>query len=281
MLRLLVLVLVVYASLSLILFLFQDRLVFLPNVGGRELVASPVDIGLDYREVWLDSQDGERLHAWWVPHPQARAVLHFSHGNAGNISHRLDSLRLFHDLGLSVLMYDYRGYGLSSGRPSEAGLMLDAEAAWRWLVEEAETAPEQIVLFGRSLGGAVAAEMAARQSSGALIVESSFTSIPDIAGEIYWWLPVRLLARLRLDARAALGRSQQPTLIVHSRDDEIVPFSHGQALFAAAPEPRALLELRGSHNTGFLVSGPAYRDGLDDFLSAHFGSAPGLIESLH
>lgn len=278
MLRLLLLVLAVYVSLVLILFLFQDRLVFLPNMGGRELVASPADIGLDFQEVWLDTQDGERLHAWWVPHPQARAVLHFSHGNAGNISHRLDSLRLFHQLGLSVLMYSYRGYGLSSGRASEAGLMLDAEAAWRWLVEEVETAPEQIVLFGRSLGGAVAAELAARQRVGALIVESSFTSVPAIAAEIYWWLPVRLLARLRFDAHAALARSSQPTLIVHSRDDEIVPFSHGQALFDAAPEPRAFLELRGSHNTGFLVSAQVYRAGLADFLDTHFGSGAAAVE---
>lgn len=280
MLRLILLVLAVYGSLVVILFLFQDRLVFLPNVGGRELGASPADIGLDYREVWLDTEDGERLHAWWVPHPQARAVLHFSHGNAGNISHRLDSLRLFHELGLSVLMYDYRGYGLSSGRPSEAGLILDAEAAWRWLLEEAAIAPEQIVLFGRSLGGAVAAELASRQSAGALILESTFTSVPDIAAEIYWWLPVRLLARLQFDARSAVARSRQPTLIVHSRDDEIVSFSHGQALFDAAPEPRAFLELRGSHNTGFLVSGQVYRAGLAEFLDAHFGSGAAAVETL-
>lgn len=270
MLRILLLLLAVYASLVLVLYLFQTRLVFLPHIGGRELVASPAGVGLDYQELWLHTRDGERLHAWWVPHPEARAVLHFSHGNAGNISHRLDNLRLFHDLGLSVLIYDYRGYGLSSGRPSEAGLHLDAEAGWLWLVEEQGVAPERIVLFGRSLGGAVAAELAARRQPGALMIESTFTSLPDIAAEIYWWLPVRWLTRLQLDARAALARSQQPTLVVHSRDDEIVPFSHGQALFDSAPQPRSFLELRGSHNTGFVVSEQAYRTGLADFIGAHF-----------
>lgn len=269
MLRFVLLLILVYAALVAILYLFQPRLVFLPHIGGREPAATPSDIGLDYREVWLETEDGERLHAWWAPHPQARAVLHFSHGNAGNISHRLDSLRIFHSLGLSVLMYDYRGYGQSSGSPSEPGLYLDAEAAWRWLVDEAGVAPDQIVLFGRSLGGTVAAQLATRKQPAALILESTFTSVPDIAAEIYWWLPVRRLARVQFDARSALAHGNQPTLIVHSPDDEIVPFSHGLALLEAAPQPRDLLELRGSHNTGFLLSEQRYREGLAAFLDEH------------
>ncbi len=270
MLRFVLLLVFVYVALLAVLFIFQPRLVFLPHIGGREMAATPADIGLEYREVWLDTEDGERLHAWWIPHPEPAAVLHFSHGNAGNISHRLDSLRIFHDLGLSVLMYDYRGYGQSSGRATEEGLNLDAQAAWQWLVDEEDISARDVVLFGRSLGGAVAAELAAEQSPGALILESTFTSVPDIAAEIYWWLPVRLLARLQFDARAALERSDQPTLIVHSREDEIVSFSHGQALLEAAPEPSALLELRGSHNTGFLLSEQEYRAGWSDFLDEHF-----------
>lgn len=269
MLRFLLLLGFVYVALLAVLFVFQPRLVFLPHIGGRELAATPADIGLEYREIWLNTDDGERLHAWWVPHPEPVAVLHFSHGNAGNISHRLDSLRIFHGLGLSVLMYDYRGYGQSSGSPTEPGLYLDAEAAWRWLVDQAGVAPDQIALFGRSLGGAVAAELAARKTPAALILESTFTSVPDIAADIYWWLPVRLLARLEFDARSALKRSDQPTLIIHSPDDEIVPFSHGQALLEAAPQPRGLIELRGSHNTGFLLSEQSYREGLASFLAEH------------
>lgn len=270
-LRVLMMLIAIYAALVVVLFLFQSRLVFLPHVAGRALVATPDEIGLEYRELWLDTEDGERLHAWWLPHPQARGVLHFSHGNAGNISHRLDSLEIFHELGLSVLIYDYRGYGQSSGRPGEAGSYLDAKAAWRWLMDEAGVPPEQVVLFGRSMGGAVAAHLAVEVEAGALILESTFTSVPDIAGEIYWWLPVRWLARIRLPALAATQDSDQPTLIIHSRDDEIVPFSHGERLYEAAPEPRQMLVLSGSHNTGFLESVDAYRSGLDAFLSEHLG----------
>ncbi len=267
--RAVLMLVVVYAALLLLLFVFQSRLVFLPHVGGRDLAASPAQMGLDYQEIWLETADGERLHAWWLPHPEARGALHFSHGNAGNVSHRLDSLRIFHDLGLSVLIYDYRGYGQSSGRVEEDGLDLDAAAAWRWLVDEAAVPPGRIVLFGRSMGGAVAARLAGQVEAGALILESTFTSVPDIAGEIYWWMPVRWLARVRLDARAALAASDQPTLIVHSPDDEIVPFGHAERLLEAAPAPSRLLEISGSHNTGFLTSGGRYRDGLDAFLAEH------------
>ena len=269
-LRVLLMLALVYVTLATLLYLFQERLLFLPGIGGRELVAQPEDRGLPYETVWLETDDGERLHAWWIPHPQARATLLFSHGNAGNLSHRLDSIEIFHDLGLSVLIYDYRGYGQSSGRPSEAGVRQDIRAAWDWLTGEAGTQPERIVLFGRSMGGALAADLAADVDVGGLILESTFTSAPDLAAELYWWLPARLLARIELNALSALRRSDQATLIVHSRDDEIVPFAHGQRLLEGAPEPSGLLEIQGSHNTGFLVSGEQYRSGLDDFLAKHF-----------
>ncbi|MEE4639793.1 MAG: alpha/beta hydrolase [Wenzhouxiangella sp.] len=256
-----------YCALLLMLFFFQARLIFLPNVAGRALVATPERVGLFYRDVEIATQDGQTLHAWWVWHPRPRATLLFSHGNAGNISHRLDSLRIFHELGLSVLIYDYRGYGQSSGRPSEAGIYQDGEAALRWLIEQADIEPSDIVLFGRSMGGVVAARLAGEVSVAALIMESSFTSVPDIAQEIYWWLPARRLSRIQLPALKFLSASDQPTLIVHSRDDEIVSFSHGERLFEAAPQPSRFLVLAGSHNTGFLDSINDYRAGLDAFLT--------------
>ncbi|NDY96535.1 alpha/beta hydrolase [Wenzhouxiangella limi] len=257
----------VYCALLLVLFVFQARLVFLPDVAGRALMATPERLGLSYRDVQIETEDGQTLHAWWLPHPAPRATLLFSHGNAGNVSHRLDSLRIFHELGLSVLIYDYRGYGQSSGRPSEAGIYRDGKAALRWLVDQADVDPADIVLFGRSMGGAVAARLAGEWPVAALIVESSFTSVPDLAADIYWWLPARRLSRIRLPTLEFVSDSDQPTLIVHSRDDEIVPFSHGQRLHEAAPEPSRLLVLAGSHNTGFLDSAEDYRAGLDDFLA--------------
>jgi len=267
MLRLLLMLALAYGALLLVLYLFQPRLLFLPGVPGRELMATPERIGLEYRNVQVETADGETLHAWWLPHGNPRATLLFHHGNAGNISHRLDSLQIFHDLGLEVLIFDYRGYGQSSGSPSEQGVYEDAHSAWRWLVDEQEVDPGQIILFGRSMGGAVAANLAERVDAAGLIVESTFTSVPDIGAELYWWLPVRLLARLEFDARSAIVASDPPVLVVHSPDDEIIPFSHGQRLYQAAGERGTLLEIQGDHNTGFLTSGPLYRDGLDRFIS--------------
>ena len=263
-------VLGVYLALGLLLFLTQSRLLYYPNLPSRAVVATPARIGLAYEEVALAAEDGVRLHGWFLPaEERARGVLLFFHGNAGNISHRLDSLKIFHDLGLSVLIFDYRGYGQSEGKVSEAGTYRDAEAAWRHLTEARRVPEDKIVLFGRSLGAAVAAHLATRQSPKALIMESSFTSVPDLAAKYYRIFPVHWLARFRYDARADLGAIACPVLIVHSRDDEIIPASHGRALFEAAQEPKAFLELSGGHNDGFLVSGRTYTDGLDAFLAKH------------
>ena len=236
------------------------------QIGGRDLATTPERFGLEYQEVTLTTSDGERLHGWYLPAPGARHTLLFFHGNAGNISHRLDSLLLFRQLGLSQLILDYRGYGRSSGRPSEAGLYRDGEAAWNYLTRELGLEPGQIVLFGRSLGGAVAVWLAAREAPAGLIVESSFTSVPDLGAELYPWLPVRWLSRLRFDSRSRIAQVRAPVLVVHSRDDEIIPFAHGQALFAAANPPKRLLELRGGHNDGFMVSRGPYLNGLRSFL---------------
>jgi hypothetical protein len=265
--RLIIGLVVAYGIVLLLVYLMQPRLLFLPGVPGRALDATPADIGLAYRDVELSTADGERLHAWWLPLEPARGTLLFFHGNAGNISHRLDSLRIFHRLGLQVLIVDYRGYGRSTGQPTEAGLYRDAEAAWSWLTQAQGIAADDIVLFGRSLGGAVAAELATRVDAAGLIVESVFTSVPDIAAEIYWWLPVRWLSRLDFDTAGAIGRSDLPVLVVHSRDDEIIPFEHGRRLAEIAGERGRLAEIRGDHNTGFLHSGSRYVEALDAFIA--------------
>lgn len=262
--RLLVIAVVCYAGIALLLYLFQDRMVFLPAIAGGS-GSTPEDIGLAFDEVWLETTDGERLHAWWIPHPRARATLIFSHGNAGNITHRLESLRIFHALGLDTLIYDYRGYGASSGRASEAGLYRDASAAWDWVTDHKHVAPNRVLLFGRSLGGAVSARLASRVEAGGLILESTFTSVPDLGQQLYWWLPVRWLSRMEFDTEAYLANSDLPVLIVHSPDDEIVPFSHAERLLDAAGDGE-LLRLAGSHNTGFLETGDSYRQGLDRFI---------------
>jgi len=259
----------IYAVLLLIVYLNQSSLLYLPGMPSRELTASPRDIGLIHEDVRLLTDDGVDLHGWYIPTERARGTLLFFHGNAGIISHRLESLQIFHQLGLNVLIFDYRGYGQSQGQPGERGTQLDALAAWHHLVDIRGESPDRIVLFGRSLGGALAAWLAARVQPGALILESAFISVPELAAELYWWLPARLLSRLQYNTRNYLAEVHCPVQVIHSREDEIIPYRHGQSLYEAAHPPRTFLELRGDHNTGFIVSGYNYMRGLETFLTAH------------
>lgn len=267
----LVTVLAAYGLVVGAMWLFQGNLLHLPS---GELVQNPHDIGLAYEDVELQTEDGETLHGWWIPHDEPTGALLFFHGNAGNISHRLDSIRIFHQLGLQVLIIDYRGYGRSTGRPSEEGLYEDGRTAWQWLRGEQGIPAANIILFGRSLGAAVAAHLGQEQSDEGLprgvILESSFTSVPDMAARIYPFLPVRTLARYDYATKELVGELRSPVLVVHSPQDDIVPFSHGEAIYRAAREGQApsadFLEISGDHNSGFLTSGATYRDGLADWL---------------
>lgn len=261
----------IYGTLVLLLFLLQSCLIYYPNVPSRAIIATPKSVGLDYETVKISTVDGLSLDGWYVPAQDARGVLLFFHGNAGNISHRLESLKIFNRLRLSTLIFDYRGYGRSEGDPSEQGTYRDADAAWRYLTEVRHVARQRIVLFGRSLGGAIAAHAASRLQPAALILESAFTSVPDMAAQHYWMFPVRWLARYRYDTRQALGTVSCRVLIIHSPNDEIIPFRHGRDLFDTARKPKRFLEIRGGHNTGFLMSGQRYLNGLDEFLTAALG----------
>ncbi|MGH8496664.1 MAG: alpha/beta hydrolase [Gammaproteobacteria bacterium] len=258
-----------YVLLLGLLYVFQSRLIYFPNVAAAHSEARPTDIGLRYENVTFRTSDGLELHGWFVPADPARGVLLFMHGNAGNITHRLDSIALFNRLGLSVFIFDYRGFGKSEGTPSEYGTYEDAGAAWRYLTEDRAIVSERIVLFGRSLGAAIAAQLASRTSPATLILESAFTSAPDIAAHHYWYFPVRLLSRFDYDTEAYAAQITCPLLVVHSPDDEIIPFEHGEAIFAAAKEPKTMLRITGSHNEGFLASGTVYVDGLRAFLKEH------------
>jgi fermentation-respiration switch protein FrsA (DUF1100 family) len=252
-----------------LVYAMQGRLLYLPNLPGRELDATPADVGLAYEDVQLTADDGVKLHGWFVPAAEnARGTLLFFHGNAGNISHRLESILQFHRLGLDVLIVDYRGYGRSEGSPSERGTYRDAEAAWQYLTEERGVAPSRIVVFGRSVGGAVGAWLAANREAGALIVESSFSSLPALAAELYWFLPVRWLSRFRYPTADYVAAADCPVLVIHSREDDIVPFHHGRAIYESAGEPRHFLELSGPHNGAHVLSEERYLEGLREFLAA-------------
>lgn len=259
----------VYFALAALLYSFQGRLIHLPDTPGRQLEATPAAIGADWEDVQLTARDGVKLHGWYLPASAADApTLLFFHGNAGNISHRLDTLAIFRRLGVATLIIDYRGYGRSEGQPTEAGLYLDADAAWQHLAHERHIPPERIVAFGRSLGGAIAAHLAAERPVGGLIVESAFTSIPDLGREQYPLFPVRTLARFQYPTREYIARTTAPVLVIHSPDDEIIPYHHGQSLYQAANEPKQFLAIQGGHNTGYLDSDAIYRQGLADFLAS-------------
>jgi len=266
--RALRILLTAYIGFALVLYFFQSHLVFYPEAG-REIIAAPSHVGLPYKDVRLTTDDGLSLHGWFIPAAEARGTVLFLHGNAGNISHRIDTLQMFHRLGYSTLIFDYRGYGNSGGTPSEQGTYRDAEAAWRYLTEQRRIPSCRIVLFGESLGGAVASWLAARQKPAALVIASGFTSVPDLAQHFYPYLPVRWLAHLRYDTRKNLRAVAVPVLIAHSPEDEIIPFEHGQALYAAANSPKRFLELGGGHNDGFIFMRESWVRELKDFLGGH------------
>lgn len=253
-----------YAGLAIALFIFQPRMIYYPE---SEISMSPEDIGLSYEDVSFRASDGTELSGWFIPVEGSSGTVLFCHGNAGNISHRLDSIRVFKRLGLDIFIFDYRGYGKSGGKPSEQGTYMDAEAAWRYLTDKRRIPPQRIIVFGRSLGGPVAARLTLEHTPGALIVESSFTSIPDIAARYYPYLPVRLISRYRYNTEEYINRVNCPVLIVHSKDDDMIPFSHGLRLFESAREPKQFLEISGSHDYGFIQSAAHYEEGLRTFVS--------------
>ena len=258
----------VYIGLCLLLFFRQAKYVYYPD---KTVSLTPEMAGMTYEDVNLHTADGETIHGWYVPASPSKLTLLFCHGNAGNVGHRVVTLQLFHELGLNVFIFDYRGYGRSSGQPTEAGTYLDASAAWDYLVEGRHVASTNIVVFGESLGGAVAAWVAEQKRPGALILESTFTSMPDMAARVYPFLPARWLCRFRYEALAYLKNVRCPVLVAHSPDDEMVPFAQGQRLFAAAAEPKQFLTLHGSHNAGREETGAAYTEGLGVFLQRYLG----------
>lgn len=247
------------------MYLQQPGMIFFPS---HKLDATPSDWGLEYEDVQLDAGNGTRLHGWYLPHNASSQVLLFFHGNAGNISHRGDSIKIFHRLGLNVLIIDYRGYGQSQGKPSEQGLYQDAAAAWNYLTENRNYDAGNIILFGRSLGGAVAAQLATAVEPGGLILESTMSSAHDFAGYAFPGLSRVVVLRYEFNVSRFLQSVSCPVLVLHSPDDEIMPFFLGEKVYQSASEPKAFFELQGDHNSGFLQSQPAYEQALGNFIAA-------------
>jgi hypothetical protein len=231
----------------------------------RQFYGLPGAYGMSYEDVYFRASDRVQLNGWFIP-TKGPLTLLLCHGNAGNISHRVDKIFRFHELGASVFVFDYRGYGKSRGRPSEEGLYRDGEAAYQYLVETRKLPPDHILLYGESLGCAVAVELARHHPARALILESPFTSTIGMANHYYPWLPARWLLRDHYDSLAKMPEIRLPLLLMHSRQDEIVPFSMGQRLFAAATGDKTFFEMVGGHNDGYFETGERYVQAIRHFL---------------
>ena len=264
-----------YVLAAAYLYFFQEKFIYRPSVG---LKSTPVAVGMRYEEVALVASDGVQLTGWYLPLADARGTVLFCHGNAGNISHLLAVAEDAHRLGLGILLFDYRGYGQSAGTPTEEGTYRDAEAAWNYLVREAGLAPEQIAVIGRSLGGPIAAWLARAKEPAALLLEATFTSMPELGQTLYPIFPIGLLARYEYPTLEYLRQVQCPVLIAHSRDDRLIPFAHGQRLYEVAGRPKAFTELRGGHSSAFSEDATAYEAGVEAFLTEVLGWRRALDE---
>ncbi len=255
-----------FVAFGVYLYLIQDRIVFFPT---RDLEASPGDIGLGFQEVRIDVANTESIHAWFIPVPSDSQVNYqsgdggaptvlFCHGNAGNISHRLETIECLAALGANVMLFDYRGYGRSDGAPSETNMYADAAACYRWLTRSQGVSSDKIVLFGRSLGGAVAIELASRVDCAGLIVESSFTSAEEMGRLMFPYFPIGLMLRYEFNSIQKIGQVDCQLLVTHSPDDEVVPFVMGRRLYEKSAEPKRFVELKGGHNERDYIADGAY-----------------------
>jgi len=247
---------IAYLGLGLILYFMQPMFLYCPVC---EVAYTPGELGLDFESVVFKSDDGLQLSGWYIPAEDPGLTVLFCHGNGGNMMHRLDSINIFHDLGLSCFIFDYRGYGSSEGKPSEEGTYLDAAAAYKWLTEEKKVPADDIIVFGRSLGGSIAAQLATKVKTKALIIESAFTSYVDIGKRFYPYMPVRWFASFSYKTIDYIKDVYCPVMIIHSQNDELVPFEFGRQLYEAANEPKEFVEIFGGHNDGFLISGEIYK----------------------
>ncbi len=251
--------------------LFEHRATFAPS---RVVDRTPADAGLDYEEVEFFAEDAVRLHGWWIPHPQARGTVLYCHGNGANIANRVDLCADLHRWGVNVFIFDYRGYGKSKGWPTEQGVYRDARAAFevvRARYEDAEHPP--VVVYGTSLGGTIAAQVAMDKPVKGLVIEASFPNTLEVGRRLYPWLPVRLVARYRFDAAAKLAQSTLPKLLASSREDDLIPYELGVRLYEAAAEPKEFVELRGPHDEGGWNLVPAYARAWERFLLRTLGPA--------
>ncbi|MCK4995128.1 MAG: alpha/beta hydrolase [Candidatus Omnitrophica bacterium] len=243
---------------------FERKGIYYPT---KEIEFTPIDAGLKYEDVFFNTDDGLKLNGWFIPAEDPRGTLLFCHGNAGNISHRIEIIKVFNKLNLNVFIFDYRGYGRSQGSPAEEGLYRDAQAAYKYVVSRKNINKGAIVIYGKSIGANVAIDLASNVTVAALISESGFSSSYDMGRELFPYLPVKWIISIKYDALTKIKNITIPKLIIHSQDDEIVPFKLGKKLFEAAPQPKEFYQMQGGHNDAFFMAMEEYSSKIDNFLS--------------
>ena len=260
----LIFLIVGYLFLLGLMYLFQRQLIFFPT--SNHLI-TPEKAGLNAENVWISTSDGEKLHGWFFPVEQSDYIVVLNHGNAGNISNRIDIGKLLSEIGFSVLLYDYRGYGKSTGKPDEQGLYRDIESVVEYLKREKGYKEVEMIMYGRSLGGAVAAYAATKFQVAGLVIDSAFESLQAMVSELYPFVPSSLAAYDFPTEKYLQQISGIPVMVMHSRNDEIIGFSHGERLYESSAQPKKFVELRGGHNDNFHKSADIHAREWREFLS--------------
>lgn len=234
----------------------------------RRLLATPESVNLRFDDHFFNTPSGRGLHGWFLPHPNPKAVLLFFHGNAGNISHRLEKLKLLHDLGAAVFIIDYAGYGKSEGKPSEQNLYADGEASYQHAIAVLKVDPKRLFLYGESLGSAVAIELALHQKVAGVILEGAFTSLKELARQHMPFLSA--MAKDQYKNLEKIGQVTVPILFIHAKHDEICPLAMAEQLYEQAPQPKQAVWLEeGGHNDSFWVEREVYRNAINEFLKSY------------
>ncbi len=259
-----ILLYLIFGFISLILYIrwVESRQVFIPS---KQITSNPDQFGMAYEDVYFKTQDGVDLNGWLVKHSDAKHTILYFHGNAGNMGDRMVKLAMFYQMGVNIFIIDYRGYGRSSGQPTEKGMYLDTQAAYDYLMTRKDIAPERIVAYGASLGGAAAVDLALKRNLAGLISDSTFTNAADMGRRIIPWVP-SFLIKTKLDSLAKIKLISVPKLIIHSKNDEMIPFSMGQKLYDVALEPKTFLAISGGHNEGHLYSREEFMAGIEQFI---------------
>ncbi len=226
------------------LYFGQDKLIFRP---GKQLKRSPADYSIPYETVHLQPSKGIHVSSWWIPHPKSKQTVIFFHGSDGNIAYELPTIHFLHQLQLNALIVEYPGYEQNGQKPSESGCYLTADAAWDFVTNQQGIDPETVILFGQSLGSAVATYLAEKTACYGLVLQSGFTSVPNLAELAYPYLPVRWFCHTKMDSLARINNIQCPVLILHSESDEAIPISQARQLYDQATGPKKMVTFHGPH----------------------------------